>query len=200
MIVFDNLAKLNRTSRYAVLAALIIIAAIAMYISIVAPHVGYLSAAQKYGRVVGDLARRKEIISNTVKGRKKELQELQEQCLRLEGTLFSPEKAKEFFSDLRPLSEQAGCMVSSLRFPPSTAASGDSQSKNLSGIVAKRAILSVSSAYGNIIGLMERLQGRAQKVWIDSLDVRAVNDDSNQLRCDISIVIYTVQNKEPPDE
>ena len=101
---------------------------------------------------------------------------------------------------MRPLSEQAGCAVQSLRFPPTGSGSGDAQSKNISGIVAKRAILSVASAYGNIIGLMERLQSRAQKVWIDSLDVQALNDGSNQLRCDINIVIYTIQNKEPPDE
>jgi hypothetical protein len=199
-MVFDSLAKLNRTSRYAVFAAMIIIATIAMYVSIVAPHVGYLSAAQRYEYVVSDMAKKKESVGNTVKGRKKELQKLQEQCLQLEGTLFSPEKAKEFFSDLRPLAEQAGCTVHSLRFPPRAAASGDGQSKNLSGVVAKRAILSVSGAYSNIISLTERLQSRAQKVWIDSLDVQALNDGSNQLRCDISIVIYTIQNKESTDE
>ena len=199
-MVFGSLAKLNRTSRYAVFGALIIIATIAMYISIVAPHVRYLSAAQQYECVVGDIAKKKKTVSNTVKGRKKELQKLQEQCVQLEGTLFSPEKAKEFFSDLCPLSEQAGCTVHSLRFPPIAAGPGGGQSKNLSGIVAKRAILSVAGVYGNIISLMERLQGRAQKVWIDSLEIQSLDDYYDQLKCDITIVIYTIQNKEPPDE
>ncbi len=199
-MVFGSLAKLNRTSRYAVFGALIIIATIAMYISTVAPHVRYLSAAQQYECVVGDIAKKKKTVSNTVKGRKKELQKLQEQCVQLEGTLFSPEKAKEFFSDLCPLSERAGCTVHLLRFPPSAAGPGGGQSKNLSGIVAKRAILSVAGVYGNIISLMERLQGRAQKVWIESLEIQSLNDGSTQLKCDITIVIYTIQNKEPPDE
>jgi len=199
-MVFDSLAKLNRTSRYAVFGALIIIATIAMYGSIVAPHVGYLSAAQQYECVVGDIAKKEKTISNTVKGRKKELQKLQEQCVQLEGALFSPENAEDFFSDLRPISEQAGCTVNSLRFPPSAASSGDGQSKNLSGIVAKRAILSIEGAYGDIVSLMQRLQGRAQKVWIESLEIQSLNDGSTQLKCDITIVIYTIQNKEPPDE
>jgi hypothetical protein len=199
-MVFDNLAKLNRTSRYAVLGAMIIIATIAIYISIVAPHVGYLSAAQQYEHVVRDIADKKKTISNVVTGRKKELEKLQEQCVQLEGALFSPDKAKEFFSDLRPLSEQAGCTVQSLRFPPSDAGPEDGQSKNLSGIVAKRAILSILGTYGDIISLMQKLQGRAQKVWIDSLEMQALNDGSNQLKCDITIAIYTIQNKELPDE
>jgi len=197
-MVFDNLAKLNRTSRYAVLGGLIIIATIALCGSIVAPHVGYLSAAQKYECVVGDIAKKKKAISNMVKGRTKELQKLQEQCLQLEGALFSPEDAEEFFSDLRPISEQAGCTVNSLRFPPSVTSSGDAQSKGPSGIVAKRAILSIAGAYGDIVSLMQRLQGRAQKVWIDSLEMQAPDEGSNQLKCVITIVIYTIQNKEPP--
>lgn len=199
-MVFDSLAKLNRTSRYAVFGTLIIIAAVATYGSILAPHVSYLSTAQHHERVVSDVAKKMESISNTIRGRKKELQKLQEQCVQLEGTLFSAEKAEEFFSDLRPLSEQVGCTISSLRFPPSAASSGDGQSKSPSGLVAKRAMLSVAGEYGNIISLMQRLQGRAQKVWIESLEIQSSNDGSNQLKCDITIVIYAIQNKGALDE
>lgn len=201
-MVFDSLARLNRMSRYAVFAALITIATIAMYISIVAPHVGYLSAAQQYEYVVGDIAKKNKSVSNTVKGRKKELQKLQEQCLQLEGTLFSPEKANEFFSDLRPLAEQAGCTVNSLKFITKTDAVGfgDSQSQKPSCVVAKSAMLSVAGVYGDIISFMGKLQGRTQKVWIDSLRMQSPDDSSNQLKCDITVVIYTIQSKEPSDE
>ena len=199
-MVFDNLAKLNRTSRYAVFGALIIIATIAMYGSIVAPHVGYLSAAQQYECVVAGIAKKEKTISNMVKGRTKELQKLQEQCVQLEGALFSPENAEEFFSDLRPISAQAGCTVNSLRFPPRVASPGDGQSKSPSGIVAKRAILSIAGAYDDIVSLMQRLQGRTQKVWIDSLEMQAPDEGSDKLKCDITIVIYTVQEQGAPDE
>ena len=47
-MIIGNFAKLNRSTRDSVFAALIVIAAIAMYNWIVAPHVDYLFAAQQY--------------------------------------------------------------------------------------------------------------------------------------------------------
>jgi len=199
-MVFDNLARLSRTTRYAVFGALIMILTIVTYDSIVAPHVGYLSAVQQYEYVVGDLAKRTKIVSTTVKTRTKELEKLQEQCQQLEGTLFSPKKAKEFLSDLRPLSEEVGCAAHSLRLITNERGSEEDNTKNPAGIVANRAMLSVAGMYGSIISFMERLQAYTQNVWIDSLTMQALNDDSNELKCDMRIVIYTIQNRSPLDE
>ena len=195
-MLIDNLAKLNRSSRNAVSAALIIIAAIAMYNWIVTPHTTCLFAAQRYESVVGNIAKKNKLISNTVNTKRKKLQELREQFVQLQSILFTPEEAKEFFSDLQAISEEAGCTVYSLNFIMSEAGPENEQSKDTSGIVTNRAMLSVVGVYENIIKLVERLQVRTQKVWIDSVKMEIVDYDSPQSKCDITITIYTIQDKE----
>lgn len=191
-MLIDNLAQMNRSSRTAISAALIIIATIAMYNWIVAPHATYLFAAQRYEYIVDDIAKKSRVIRSTIEIRERKLQELREQLAKLQTTLFGHDKAKEFFSDLQAISEQAGCTVYSLDFTES----GRRQSEDKSGIVAKGVVLSIIGVYGNIIRLVERLQARTQKVWINSVNMESLNDDSAQLKCNITITIYTIQDKE----
>lgn len=191
-MVIDNLAQMNRSSRTAIFAALIIIAAIAMYNWILAPHTTYLFAAQRYEYIVDDIAKRSRIIRSTIKIRERKLQELREQLAKLQNTLFGHDKAKEFFSDLQAISEQAGCTVYSLNFTESKRR----QSEDKSGIVAKSVVLNVIGAYGDIIKLIESLQARTQKVWINSVSMESLKNDSAQLKCGITITIYEIQDKE----
>jgi len=187
-MLINNLAKLNHSSRNAVSAALIVVAAIAMYNWIVAPQATCLSAAQRYESVMGNMVKKNKAISNAVKTKKKELQELRDQLTEFKSGLFTPDKAREFFSDLQVISEQAGCTVYSLNF--SEPSPKDGESENTSGVVAKNAVLSVVGVYKNIIRLIERLQARAQKVRIDSVKIQTLDYDSDQAKCDITITIY----------
>ena len=58
----DNLAKLNRSSRNSIFAALIVIAGVAMYNWIVSPHVTYLYAAQKYDSAMDKIVEKNKAI------------------------------------------------------------------------------------------------------------------------------------------
>ena len=195
-MLIDNLAKLNRPSRSAVSAALIIIAAIAMYSWIVAPHTTYLSAAQQYDSVLGNVARKNEVIVNMVEVKKKKLEELREQFARLQSTLFTPSEAKEFLSDLEITAKETDCAVYSLNLSTSEPVLENKQNKDASGISANSAMLGVIGVYDNIIRLVEKLQMRTQGVWVDSLKMEALDGDSAQLKCDMTITIYTIQDKE----
>ncbi len=195
-MLVDNLAKLNRPSRNALSAALIIIAAIALYNWMVAPHATYLFAAQQYESVVGSVAKKNKIISNVIGVKKKKLQELSEQFAQLRCTLFTPDEAKEFFSDLRVVCEGAGCTVHSLKFILMESSSQQKQFEDASGAVVNSAMLSVTGVYSNVIELVEILQKRTQKVWIDSIEMVALDGDSAKLNCDMAITIYTIHSKE----
>jgi len=195
-VLIDNLAKLNRSSRSAVFAALIVIAAIATYKRIVAPHVTYLFAAQQYESVLGDTMKKNKIIINKAKVKKKELQQLREQSVRLQSKLFTPTKAKEFLSDLEVTAKETDCAVYSLNFSTSEPDLENKQNKDASGISANRAMLGVIGVYDNIIRLVEKLQMRTRGVWIDSLKMEAVDGKSPRLKCDMTITIYTIQDKE----
>jgi len=195
-VLIDNLAKLNRSSRSAVFAALIIIAAIATYKRIVAPHVTYLFAAQQYESVLGNVVKKNKVIHNTVKVKKKKLEESREQFARLKSTLFTPNEAKEFLSDLEVTAKETDCAVYSLNFGASKPVPENKQNKDASGISANRAMLVVIGVYDNIIRLVEKLQMRAQGVWIDSLKMETLDGDFTRLKCDMTITIYTIQDKE----
>lgn len=204
-MLLDNLTKLSRPSRNALSAALVIIAAIAVYNWMVAPHANYLFAAQQYESVVDNVAKKNKILSNTVKVKEKKLQELRERYAQLRHTLFTSDEAQELLSGLRVICEKADCTVNSLNFVtskpnskrkpvPLEAAAG--QVKGNSDVAANNAVLSVTGVYGNIVELIEIIQERTQGVWIDSIEMTALEEDSAKLKCDMAVTIYTIQDKD----
>ena len=196
-MLVHNLAKLSRSSRNAVSASLILIAALAMYNWIVAPRTNYLLAAQRYEFVMENVVEKNTSIGNKVETRKKKLQELREQSAQLQSTLFTPEQAREFFSDLQAISEQTGCIVYSINLIANKQnPNKDGQLQDTAGIVTKSAVLNVVGVYKNITNLIKRLQSRTQKVWIDSVRLRSLDNKSDQARCDITITICALTDKE----
>ena len=193
-MLINTLAKLSRSSRNAASVSLIVIAALGMYNWIAAPHATYLLAAQRYGFVVDDIVKKNKAIDNKVKIKEKKLQELQEQHVELQNTLFTPDKAREFFSDLQAISEETGCIVYSLNVINSKPKSG--QPKQTAGVVTKSAVLNVAGVYRNITNLIQRLQARTQKVWVDSVKMRTLDGSLNRARCDITITICAIENEE----
>jgi len=197
-MLVDNLTKLSRSSRNAVSGSLILIAAIAMYNWIVAPRANYLLAAQRYEFAMENVVKNNKTIDNRVNIKEKKLQELREQSAQLQSTLFTPDQAREFFSDLQAISEETGCIVYSVNLISNKPNSiKDGQLQDTAGIVTKSAVLSVVGVYKNITKLIKRLQSRTQKVWIDSVQLRTLDNRSDQPRCDITITICALTDKEP---
>jgi len=195
-MLIDNLTKFNRSSRRAVFGALVVIGAIAIYNWTVAPYTACLLAAQRYELAVDRLAEENKLISSGIEVRKRKLQELREQSTQLQNMLLAPDKAREFFSDLPTIAEQAGCIVNSLNFTDRERSGKDEQSDITTDVVAKSLVLSVVGAYDNIIKLIEKLQTGTQSVWIDSLNMRTPDDGSDSPVCEITITVYTIQKKE----
>jgi hypothetical protein len=192
-MLVKHLVKLNHSTRHAVSTSMIVIALLVMYKLLVAPHVAYLSVVQGYESAMTNLVNKNKIISSKVKVKRKKLQELQEKSAQLQSTLFTSDKAREFFSDLQAISEQTGCVVQSLNMIKKNPR--EKQSEDTSGIVTKSAVLSVVGLYKDIPRLIQRLQARTQKVWIDSIKVLTVEYNSDRPRCDITITICEIQDK-----
>jgi len=195
-VLIDNVAKLNSGSRNAISAVLVIITTIVLYNLVVAPHVVYLSSAKQYETVLSELVNTSKVIRSAVGIKKKKLKELSGQFANLQNALFTVKEAKEFFSDLQAVSEQAGCAVYSLNFVTGGQRSEAGQSEDASGIAANSAVLSVIGGYNDLVKLLERLKARPQKVFIDSFKMAGHNDGSGRLRCDMTVKIYTIQDKE----
>jgi Tfp pilus assembly protein PilO len=195
-MLIDNFAKLNSRTRNAISAALILIITIVLYGRLVSPHVIYLAATQEYGDVLSDMIKTSKVVKSAVEIKKKKLKELGGRFAYLQNALFSVKEAKEFFSDLQAISEQAGCAVYSLNFATGDQRSESKQFEDASGIAVQTAMLSVIGGYNDIVGLVERLKTRPQRVYIDSFKITSHSDGSGRLKCDITVKIYTIQDKE----
>ena len=192
-MLVKQLVKLNHPTRHAASASLIIIALFAMYQWLVAPHIAYLSVVQGYESAMTTLVNKNNLIGSKVKIKRKKLQDLQEKSSQLQSTLFTSDKAREFFSDLQAISEQTGCIVQSLNMIKKNPR--ELQTENTANIITKSASLSVVGLYKDIPRLIKRLQARTQKVWIDSIKVLTVEYNSDRPRCDITITICEIKDK-----
>jgi len=195
-MLLENWTKSARSSKNVVLAALALIGIIAVYNWIVAPHANYLMAAQRYKSAIDALARKNEIISKDVTVKRKELEELQDEFEQVHTSLFDPIGAKEFFSDIEVMAEDTNCIIHSLNVSQTGSALKADQSKASNYITANHATLSVVGNYRNIVALMSKLQGRSEQVRVDSVSIKLIGDNSNQLKCDVTITVYVMQNKE----
>lgn len=195
-MLINNLANLNRSTRGIIFTALIIIAAIAMYNWMIAPHVAYLFAAQGYESTMTKIAGKNKTITAEVKAKTKKLEELREQLAAADSKLFTADEAKEFFSSLQAISEKTGCIVHSLNITAGKPFSKDKQSEDSSIIiVSDNAVLSFTGRYGSITRLLEKVQNYPKKIWVNSFKMESPNLSSALLKCEMVITIYTIQDK-----
>ncbi|MGD8786299.1 MAG: hypothetical protein PVJ60_02660 [Phycisphaerales bacterium] len=196
-MLINYLSKLSRTSKNAFSASLIVLTTLVMYNWMVAPRATCLLAAQQYESVMDSVVKKNKVISSRVEVKRKKFQELREQSYQLHSTLFSPDKAREFFSDLQAICEETGCIVYSVNLVTNKQRpKNNEQLQDSLGLETKNAVLSVVGVYRNITKLIQRLQMRTQKVWVDSINLRALQHNKDQLRCDITITICIITDEE----
>ena len=132
--------------------------------------------------------------------KKIELKELNKEYEYHQTKVFNPVSAREFFSNIENITAQSGCKVNSLKFSPenminSDSSSGSEKNKYFSADTAQ---LSILGKYGNIVSLIEKLQGNAKLVKISSLKINSDNVNPGYLRCDMTITIF-VKNEMKDD-
>ncbi|MHC4329838.1 MAG: hypothetical protein ACYSWW_17115 [Planctomycetota bacterium] len=192
LMLVEHFAKLGSPARNATSASLIVIAALAMYKWTVTPQTAYLSAARGYESAIEKVVEQSETIAQKVGIKKKELQALRENSAQLQSVLFTPDEAKEFFSDLQVISEQAGCAVQSVNL---LADRQEPENERL-GVATSSAALSVVGVYKDIARLLARLQARTEKVWIGSIELRILDPSSDKARCDLTVIICHNMDKD----
>jgi len=180
----DNLARISHSRRNVTSASLIFIAALAMYKWTVAPYAASLSTVKAYDSVVENLATENKVITSRVELRRRKLKGLREQSAQILSLLFTLNQANEFFSDLEVISEQAGCAVHSMNL-----LTNENTIYEHLGVRTRSAELSVVGSYQDITKLIRRLQGRNQMVWLDSITLQAIGDNSDKVGCSLTLTI-----------
>jgi Tfp pilus assembly protein PilO len=191
-MLVDKLIKIRRSARNATSASLIVIAAFAMYRWTVTPHAASLSSAKTYESIADNLIKQRKLIATNLEVKKKKLEQLQQESVQLMGTLFTPNAAREFFSDIEAISEQTGCAVHAINLLVNEEGN---QYRHL-GIRTRSAELTVVAVYRDIAQLIRRLQDRSQKVWLDSMEIRAININSDKVACSLTITICETFDKD----
>lgn len=191
-MLVENLAKLGHSKRNATSVSLIVIAAIAMYNWVVTPHAASLSSARAYESTIDNMAKERRVLGTRVEIKRKKVQQLREQSAQIQSTLFTADQTREFFSDIEVISEQAGCTVHAVNLV------GDGQKSKYEnqGMRTVSAELNVVGLYKDITTLIRRLQAKSQKVWLDSLELKAVEQNSDRVGCRLTITICEIVDKD----
>ncbi len=192
----NDLARLNRSTRNAFFGSLILLGAFFIYGHTVEPYTAYLFAMNSYDVALDGILSKHDEIKNLLKTNRQKLDGLTAEFAQVRNILYTPSQAEEFFSDLQAISVETECPIYSLTFIADEPSTEVKQVEQGMGVTAKKAVLSVTGIYGNIMRLIERLQTRNRKVWVEKLDMELINNDVAQVKCDIIIKIYTIQNKE----
>jgi len=189
------LFMLRRFPRNTVFAALIIISAIALYNWLVAPHRTCLYAAQRYESVIKKVAQKNKELCRSVEQRKEQLKKLQKDFSKLHKLVLITDNTEKFAGNLQAISEQTGCRVSLLNIIANKKSKG-SKKQNKAGISVNTLEINIVGGFRNITGFVEQLQSYPGKVWIDAIKIEPLDEQSSQLRCNVKITVYSINNKE----
>lgn len=187
---------LTYCSRNIMLTSLVLIGTIAFLNWFVSPHRNNLLAAQRYESVTTDLVKKKQTIDNTMTTKQNKFKELHSKLEQTHTKFFGLTEAREFFNNIQTMVRNANCTVNLLKFSPTDSAIKAGKSGENSCIITQQAKLSVIGSYRNITLLMNRLQNRSEQVQIGAVTVESTKNKSGQLKCDMNITIYVIQNKE----
>jgi hypothetical protein len=195
-MLIREIVNMDRRSQNSLLTGLIIISVLAMYKWVLFPHLNCLYAAQQHNSTISQAIEKNKSAEREIDIRIKKQKELQNQLELSLDRLFTPEQAKDFFGNLQGIFEKTGCVVNSINLVVDKSRTKRKQSQNGSGIINNSAKLSISGGYSSIVGLVAGFQNHTPTVWIESFKMEVIDFNTGLLKCDMTITIYTIQDRE----
>ena len=193
-MILDYIKRIGWSRGNMIIAACVLIAMVALYKWFVMPHSRYLLAAEKYKNAAEEVEKTTRTISAELQLSQRKLDEISQQFQQKRQEFFEVDDAKSFLGDIQAKAEKSGCFVDALRFSP--AREIVVKDNNSVDIWQYQVGLTVSGQYQNIVQLLNSLQNRKQKVWIDTIDLHLKDKTTGFLVCDLSLSIYTLKVKE----
>jgi hypothetical protein len=187
---------LGNSSRRALLAASVVIVGVALYNWIVAPHVTYLRAVQRYEPVVDRIAQEKASLKDLLISRKKRLADLELQFSQIRPFLYTYEQARQLLSDLEGMAVEYKCSITTVDLGSNrpTRIVGDEQESLL--VEGVDTSVTITGSYDGIMAFIGRLQTQQRKIWVRTLTLELAGLETQKLRCRIDIGIYVIMEKE----
>jgi hypothetical protein len=195
-MLMDKLIKSSPSSKIFVSVSTIAIVTLVTYSWVVSPQISYLHAAQQYKVIAHSTAQKATGIEDHVRKRKAELAGLHRQIDEIRDSFFTPDKAKEFFSDLELIALQFGCNISSLTFRSAGTVAAYGDQEYFPSVVLKRAEITLAGQYDGIIKFLEKLSGYQERISVGSLLIKVSPNNIEELICSMTITIYLIEDKE----
>lgn len=192
----DRLIKLDTRSRVVIATGLTLIFLYAVYGWVLAPHVIYVRAVQRYEPVAETIRRESALVQGHVTDDQEELEALQEYYIDLRAKLFQYDEAKNFFDALEVQARKYDCRVLTKnmgRKGPIRVMSDASSETTIKGI---ESTMTMIGQYYDLIRFVQELQDNERGVFIHSLQMVAQDDQQANIRCRIEITVYVSQEKE----
>lgn len=195
-MLYENLNKYRRSTRNVLFASLMVVAAVMVYRQIVVPHRVCLYAAQRHDNALMSVAAHNEKLLDAIRREKQRLDNLRTDYIRLKKRVCIADGVERFAAELQAMSERAGCTVYSVNILAEEAGAKGKKASKKSDLKASTVQLSFVGQYGDIVELMSALESYGGKVWADSIKMKILNKESSQVRCDMSITVYTADDGE----
>jgi len=196
LMLYASINKYRRCSRNTLFGCVIIIAFVMMYNQIVVPHRMCLYAARRHEAVLKSVATANEALLKNISEQKQKIRQLQSNYIELRSGVCVPEGVEKFVGGLQAMARKAGCTVNSVNIVADKSRSKRKKTVKETGITTSRVRLKLVAEYADVVELMRTLESQQGKVWLDSIKMEIVSEDSSQLRCDMSITIYAAEDKE----
>jgi hypothetical protein len=102
---------------------------------------------------------------------------------------------REFFVSLSAIAKRTGCIIQSVSSPSGQQGGSPNPAGDSSGIIAKKAEVSIAGGYGNIVAFIKELQTYQRKVWIDAVRIDT-GGNAGELKCQLTLALYYADNVE----
>ena len=194
----DRLRRYPKTTRNVSSAALIVIGVLALHNWVLAPHLGYLHAMQKYGAVVDCVTQEKNRIADTLEAKVSQWHTLQRELAELEDGVFTADQAKTFVRSLLSLVEETGGTVVRADFTGGGKTTRMEDPNQTVVIEVSHLSLDALGPPAQVSALLERLRDNRPRISIDSCRFDFPDGGSGQVECHLALTVYAVGNRRVP--
>jgi Tfp pilus assembly protein PilO len=196
MLLMEKIVKSSPGIKLFVCVSTVAIIAFGTYSWIVSPQISYLKAAESYEWMTGNAGQKGTTIEKGIGSKQQEIAALAEEIDQIQDSFFTEEKAREFFSDLEPISLQSNCNIDTLAFLPAETIGSETDNEHTTSIILKRAEISLIGQYENIIKFLKKLSSYSQRVSIGNLQIQSDHFGQQELSCYMTVTIYLIEDKE----
>lgn len=188
-----GLPKLGLTSRQGLVSALGLIAVLALYQWIVAPHVTYLRAVQRCEPVWAQVVQEQAAVQDRLASDTKALEELEARFDRVRSLLFSPDQVPLLTADLEALAARNGCALTHVDMgsdrPRRIAAVG----RGSPDVDEVCVTVTITGEYDGLMAFLAEVQAYERRIEVRSLNLEPIGPQTTRLECRMDIGLYVIQ-------